>query len=81
MNRLKFVKFTGAVAVENVVVCDHYEARTNDCHIVLTTFKTHTDENGVERMVGTGEDHFDACYVENETGKTVAVYSMRKGGK
>ena len=60
---------------QDVISCVSYEAYERPCgHTTITTFQGMTNASGTERHIGTDTGHFDSCYVENITGKTIARY-------
>lgn len=73
MSILKFCNFTNNS--EDVISCSHYSVEKRNKISFITTYTTHLNVDGVERRIDGLQ--YDVCYVENDNGKTVAVY--RKG--
>lgn len=70
MSILKFCNFTNNS--EDVISCSHYSVEKRNKISFITTYTTHLNVDGVERRIDGLQ--YDVCYVENDSGKTVAVY-------
>lgn len=74
MPTLKFCNFyEDGTSKLDAITCNHYQLYCPaNGHVQVTTFRDDTDVNGVTRYVTPLDDgHADACYVENEQGKTI----------
>ncbi len=85
MFTLKFMSFFEEGGhIEECIRCPHYEARkTSDGCYGITAYKDFTCLDGVERWVRSKQFpdqpvSYDACFVENEEGKTLTRYTCHE---
>lgn len=65
--------------VADSISCPRYRAGLNaQGETIVTTFKTQDGEGPSEHVISIRPEHFQACYVENISGKTIAHFRPEK---
>lgn len=77
MFTVKFIKNEeGVGSVIDSISCPHYGVFERDSGgYTITTYLSHIKTGGAERHISKRPIDYDACFVENISGKTIAKFS------
>jgi hypothetical protein len=79
MFTVKFYRFPQGAEVLHSVSCIHYSSYVDTVNkvTIITVYPGPTIQNGIEwHLSDRTSDSFTACYIENQTGKTIDSYNV-----